>query len=119
MTAAVGLSVKGGVAAAAPALTARVDVEVASVLSPSQAKTFVACPAKWYFRYVERLPEYVTGALAVGRAVHRALEGNFRQKLSSRRDLTAADLMAVFEGAAAEEFGQADLRDEEDPGEPE
>jgi RecB family exonuclease len=117
MTAAVGLSVKGGAAAAAPALTARVETEIASVLSPSQAKTFIGCPAKWYFRYVERLPEYVTGALAVGRAVHRALEVNFRQKLSSRTDLAAAELLPVFEGAAAEEFGQADLREEEDPAE--
>ena len=118
MTAAGGVSVNGGAAAAAPALTARVDMEVASVLSPSQAKTFVGCPAKWYFRYVERLPEYVTGALAVGRAVHRAQEVNFRQKLSSRRDLPAAELTAVFEDAAAEELGQADLREEEeDPAE--
>jgi len=117
MTAAGGVSVNGGAAAAAPALTARVDMEVASVLSPSQAKTFVACPAKWYFRYVERLPEYVTGALAVGRAVHRALEGNFRQKLSSRVDMPVGALAEMYEQAAAEEFSHADLRDEEDPAE--
>jgi hypothetical protein len=31
--------------------------------------------------------------------------------------LPAAELMSVFEGSAAEEFGQADLREEEDPAE--
>jgi hypothetical protein len=37
-----------------------------------------------------------TGALAVGRAVHRALEMNFRQKLSSRRDRRGLTRTVIF-----------------------
>jgi hypothetical protein len=33
-------------------------------LSPSQATTYLTCPAKWYFRYLVGLSEPTTGALA-------------------------------------------------------
>ena len=34
-------------------------------LSPSQATTYLTCPAKWYFRYLIGLSESTTGALAL------------------------------------------------------
>lgn len=44
-------------------------------LSASQLSTYVSCPRKWRFRYVDRLPaEHRPAALALGRAVHSALE---------------------------------------------
>ena len=56
-------------------------------LSPSQVNTYMTCPAKWYFRYLIGLSEPTTGALALGKAFHGTLARNFRQKLSTGRDL--------------------------------
>ena len=49
-------------------------------LSPSQATTFLACPAKWYFRYLLGLTEPPTDALALGKAFHGTLARSFRQR---------------------------------------
>jgi len=46
-------------------------------LSPSQANTYLTCPAKRYFRYSIGLIDPATGALALGKAFHQALARNF------------------------------------------
>jgi CRISPR/Cas system-associated exonuclease Cas4 (RecB family) len=66
-------------------------------LSPSQVSTYMTCPAKWYFRYLIGLSEPTTGALALGKAFHGALARNFRQKLSTGRDIDTQELREVFE----------------------
>ncbi|MFA5565325.1 MAG: PD-(D/E)XK nuclease family protein [Acidimicrobiia bacterium] len=43
-------------------------------LSPSSASLFEQCPKRWYFRYVERLPEPPSEAALVGTFAHRVLE---------------------------------------------
>jgi len=62
------------------------------VLSPSQASTYLACPAKWYFRYLVGLTEPTTGALALGKAFHGTLARNFRQKMSTGSGMEAEEL---------------------------
>ena len=54
------------------------------VLSPSQTNCFLECPAKWYFKYLRRLPEPKNACLALGIAVDEALCHNFRQKIETR-----------------------------------
>lgn len=88
---------------------------IADILSPSQAKTFLQCTARWYFKYVEQLADIVTGNLAVGRAVHAAVAAYFRAK----RDGRVPDLehvAFVYDSAIAEEIERAELRDDEDAG---
>lgn len=87
------------------------------VLSPSQVHTYLACPAKWYFRYLVGLSEPSTGALALGKAFHQTLAANFRQKMSSRRDLAVAEVREVFAEAWASNSAEAELREDEDPSE--
>lgn len=41
-------------------------------LSPSQVNSYLECPYQWYCSSVLKLPEPVTTALAIGRAVHTA-----------------------------------------------
>jgi len=44
-------------------------------LSVSQLNTFLACPARYRFRYVDQVPPaFKSGALALGSAVHSALD---------------------------------------------
>ena len=52
----------------------------APVLSPSQVRCFFDCPARWWFKYGLQLPERKNSSLALGLAVHQALEVNFRRE---------------------------------------
>lgn len=42
--------------------------------SASSASTYLQCPAKWKYRYIDRLPETKSEALEKGTMVHKALE---------------------------------------------
>jgi hypothetical protein len=66
------------------------------LLSPSQVNTYMTCPAKWYFRYLLGVSEPATGALALGKAFHGTLARNFRQKMSTGRDMESSELPETF-----------------------
>ena len=52
-------------------------------LSYSSISCFQTCSLKWYFRYVERLPEKtVAAALVFGGAIHSAAEHHFRELMT-------------------------------------
>jgi CRISPR/Cas system-associated exonuclease Cas4 (RecB family) len=85
------------------------------VLSPSQAKTFLSCSAKWYFKYVCRRPDPPTGALTVGSAIHEALGQNFAQKLETRKDLPPAGLVAIYRSSWQSLQTETEFREDEDP----
>jgi CRISPR/Cas system-associated exonuclease Cas4 (RecB family) len=87
------------------------------ILSPSQVHTYLTCPAKWCFRYLVGLSEPVTGSLALGKAFHQTLASNFRQKMSSRRDMQAAEIRDVFAEAWAFNSADAEFREDEDASE--
>jgi PD-(D/E)XK nuclease superfamily len=53
-------------------------------LSPTQVRAFLDCSARWWFKYGLHLPEPKTGNLALGIAVHQALEVDFREKLETK-----------------------------------
>jgi putative RecB family exonuclease len=83
-------------------------------LSPSQVNTYMTCPAKWYFRYLIGLSEPTTGALALGKAFHGTLARNFRQKMSTGRDMEAEELREVFAEEWSTAITEAYLRANED-----
>ncbi len=91
------------------------EVDTARVLSPTQVRTFLGCSARWWFRYGLSLPEPKNSALALGSAVHRALETNFREKVETKEDLDKLGVAAVFRAAWAEQEDQTEFRDDEDP----
>ena len=67
----------------------------APVLSPSQVRCFFDCQARWWFKYGLQLPERKNSSLALGLAVHQALEVNFREKIETREDLETAGVVCV------------------------
>ena len=83
------------------------------LLSPSQARTFLGCAARWYFRYMLGLQEPRTGSLALGSAFHKAITENFRQKIASGRDLPLQDVTSVYEDEWRNQLAEAALRDDE------
>src|ERR1017187_5853877 len=86
------------------ALAAKTDL--ASVLSPSQVRCFFDCQARWWFKYGLQLPERKNSSLALGLAVHQALEVNFREKLETQEDLETTGVVCVFREAWMEQVPQ-------------
>lgn len=83
-------------------------------LSPSQVRTFIECQAKWAFKYLESLPEPATASLTLGKAVHAALEHNFRQKVESGQDLPVADVVGSYRETFQTLAKEAEFREDED-----
>ncbi len=68
-------------------------------LSVSQVKLYLLCPLKYFYRYIQRLPAPPSSALTLGRAVHAALETNFRQKITTQQDLPLNHVTDAFSAA--------------------
>jgi hypothetical protein len=77
--------------------------DLAPVLSPSQVRCFFDCPARWWFKYGLQLPERKNSSLALGLAVHQALEVNFREKIETHEDLDTTGVVCVFREAWMEQ----------------
>jgi len=92
------------------------DTEIASVLSPSQVRCFFDCPARWWFKYGLQLPERKNSSLALGLAVHQALEVNFREKIETHEDLETTGVVIVFREAWMEQVPQTDFTSDESQG---
>ena len=63
-------------------------------LSYSSVNTYQQCPLKWYFRYVEKIPEEVIGsALVFGCAIHSGIERHFQTLLETDNAPTTEELL--------------------------
>jgi CRISPR/Cas system-associated exonuclease Cas4 (RecB family) len=68
-----------------------------SYLSWSAVSTYLKCPLRHQYRYLDQLPEeFISSNLMFGGAIHAALETFFRERLASRRSLGIEALMAVY-----------------------
>ena len=99
-----------------PSRTAVADTGLASVLSPSQVRCFFDCQARWWFKYGLQLPERKNSSLALGLALHQALEVNFREKIETREDLETTGVVCVFREAWMEQVPQTEFTADESQG---
>jgi len=90
--------------------------DLAPVLSPSQVRCFLDCPARWWFKYGLQIPERKSSSLALGLAVHRALEVNFREKVETREDLETTGVVMVFREAWMEQVPETEFAPDESQG---
>lgn len=88
--------------------------KLGEVLSPSQVRTFLDCSARWWFKYGLGSPEPKTSSQALGTAIHRALEVNFREKLETKEDLSPAGVVLIFREAWRQQAEQIEFREDED-----
>lgn len=93
-----------------------VKADPAPVLSPSQVRCFLECPARWWFKYGLHLPERKNSSLALGLAVHRALEVNFREKIETQEDLETTGVLCVFREAWMEQVPETEFMPDESQG---
>ncbi len=81
-------------------------------LSPSSVKTFISCPRKWAYRYVEKLKTPKTARQIKGTAVDRAASWNLEQKIETGRDEDAEHMAEVAEHVFRSEIDGQGGRDE-------
>jgi len=88
--------------------------DIKKYFSVSQINTYMRCPFQWYFRYVEGLVKPPDFGLIVGSATHKAIETNFKQKITSKIDAP----MELLESAFSDEFDKKklDVPDRNDEG---
>ncbi len=68
-----------------------------SYLSWSAISTFLKCPLRYKFHYLDQLPEeFVSSNLIFGSAIHSALDAYFQEHLAARRSLDLDALLAVY-----------------------
>jgi putative RecB family exonuclease len=66
-------------------------------LSFSALSLFASCPLRYYFRYVQRLPEDTVGAsLLFGASFHASVEFHFRELLEGNGAPDVDALLGVF-----------------------
>jgi len=67
-------------------------------LSWSAVSTYLKCPLKYQYHYLDQLPEeFVSSNLIFGSAIHASLEAFFREQLAARQSLGIEALMAVYQ----------------------
>jgi putative RecB family exonuclease len=73
-------------------------VEPLPVISVSQVNAYLACPLKYRFQYVDKIPRpWRVAAIAFGSSVHAAVEWFHRERLAGRTpDLS--EVRRIFEG---------------------
>jgi putative RecB family exonuclease len=91
------------------------ESQLGKVLSPTQVRTFLNCSARWWFKYGLSHPEPKNSALALGSAVHRALEYNFREKVTTHEDLDTLGVVALFLSEWQSLADEVVFREDEDP----
>ncbi len=85
-------------------------VDVLGALSPSRAADFLACPLRYRFRTVDRLPEPPSPDAVRGTVVHRVLEELFDLPAVRRTPEEAGELLVpAWERLRAEEPDAAEL----------
>ena len=77
-------------------------------ISATQITAFLDCPLKYrtiYAGEVTRVPPNLY--ILYGSAIHHALETNFRQKITTRKDLPTRDVIEIFGKYYVEEAEKA------------
>lgn len=83
----------------APALPLEVTSppKVRDYVSWSAITTYLQCPLRYRFRYVDQLPEeFLSSTLVFGQAIHAALETYFRFQLTTGHSLGLDPLLAAY-----------------------
>lgn len=78
-------------------------------LSVSQVTTYLSCPRKWRFRYIDQLPpEHRSSDLAFGSAIHSAIEWWQNERIEGRLP-EERDVLRIFRADWTSETAMGDI----------
>ncbi len=66
-------------------------------LSHTQISCLLACPRKYYYRYIERIKTPMTPSLLMGGAYHAGVERNFVAKVKTGHDLEVPEVLEAYD----------------------
>ena len=69
--------------------------DILLVLSASRVKTYLQCPRKYYYTYIEKLPRQEWLHFDLGTMVHGVLE-HFHEKIRTDKDISSANLKRLM-----------------------
>jgi len=87
------------------------------VLSASSVNTFVKCGQAWWYAYIAGIKAPPRLKATRGIAVHRAVELDMRQKVTSQEDLPIDDMLDAYDTSWNEEIADGFERGNDNPGE--
>ena len=97
-----------------PAPISMADAPLPGYESHSSISTYLACPLRYGFRYVERRPGEVSpGQFAFGSAVHKAFEAFGLASIRARAEGTAEPGAATLQAALDRKLATSGLTDDE------
>src|ERR1051325_4059832 len=74
------------------------------IISISQVNAYLACPLKYRFQYIDKLPKpFQPAALAFGSSVHAAIEWFHRERMERRTPESSAVLQLFDDDWAAQQ----------------
>jgi len=85
-------------------------------ISVTQLKMYLRCSLQYKFRYIDGLKIPPTGSLLLGKSVHSALEGNYKQKIDTKQDLPTAQILDLFSDRWEKELKETVFEEDEKPG---
>lgn len=85
-------------------------------ISVTKLKMYLRCPLQYKFRYVDGLKIPPTSSLTLGKSIHSALETNYTQKIESKKDLSAGEVLDLFSARWEKEAKETEFKKDEKPG---
>jgi len=73
-------------------------------VSPTQVRMFLRCMQQWWFRYVAGIKLKPNVPMAIGTAVHKAIERNLKAKATTGRPERLDTLLGIVEETISSEF---------------
>jgi len=86
------------------------------VLSASSVQTFVKCGQAWWFAYVAGIKAPPRLKATRGIAVHRAVEHDMAQKITSHEDLPVQDMLDAYDTSWNAEIADGYYKGDDEPG---
>jgi len=86
-------------------------------ISVTQMKMYLRCPLQYKFRYIDGLKIPPVSALTLGKSIHSALEGNYKQKIDSKQDLPTEQVLDLFSDKWEKGAKETVFEEGEKPGE--
>ena len=78
-----------------PVMNNEIEEPTRPHISVSHLNMYLRCPAQYMFRYIYRIKVPARSYLAKGKAIHKGIEHNFRQKKETHQDVKLAEVLEV------------------------
>jgi len=91
-----------------------INMNIEYPLSISSLNTYIQCSVKWKYQYVDKYPMLTGSSALIGKAFHKAIEENYKQKIISKKDLSISEMINIYNNAFCSEIDKTLWQEDED-----